>query len=185
MNKIIIVCLFVVVGCATKEQKKEEAPKTKTIEVVCGQINIKGVNDPLEDAIVIDTTKYCNRESLYNNAKFLSFDFKKPFVKVEKEFSVVVYFADGDADSYFRARFLFNGELVNVDPDEIRIDEACDLEDKCVKRKGFMFSVKRDVIEFWAANGGTIRFGEKTDIIIDKNEVKDFLSVVDKSVVNL
>ena len=188
MNKLFIMLLSVVVVIGCSEKKKEVKNTTEEVKVnlpECGKVNIKGAGDPLEDAVVVDTTKYCKNESLYNNISFLSLFFKKPPVQTEQTFSVSVYFTDGDADSYWRARFILSGKLISVAPEEVRIDDNCDLEDKCVKRKGFSFFVKRDVMEFWAANGGTIRFGEKTDITIDKNEAKDFLDQVDKITVGL
>lgn len=136
----------------------------------------KGYDDPLEKYILV-ATYGCN--SVTEGSGDVSFS--AVITKRSKESPSLGVFVSFTSSwmNFSSVRYLFKGKLTDKNVKRTYADVSC-RSGGCNHYESFSFDVNRKTIENWAENGGKLRFGSDTDVDIDKDEAKAFLSKFDE-----
>lgn len=140
-----------------------------------GLVSVQGQDDPLENIISVDTQSYTVERSLTKH-------FLRGFYSKESKTTAYQLYVTTNSNDWMHwnnARFMIDGELVNVDADKIGSDVACG-QYGCAHYEYVGIELTRDQLASWAQNPTTVRISGKVsgadqDIVIDQAEVEAFL----------
>ena len=178
--------LLFVSGCAIAPQREGN---TFVLGSGNRQVAVKGINDELEEKIIITSIDYDYFSPL--GIRVVSIDSNDPFFRgyidkqsKEVELQLYVQFASLDWIWWDFANMKIGKDLKKIDAARIGSDVDCSGY-ACIHYEDVVLEIERDWLVEWSVSGKTIRFGSSRvnytqDVFITSEEAKAFLSEIDR-----